>query len=481
MSRVMYNGKRLIPAPQVTVTKTYESTADGTKVGAQWNITLNGLFVAWMGSPNSSGTFWTAGGFPPDENITESHRLAAVIRKGEALRGLFSIDGQTLEFQSDDGSAPMKCNPKVESVQLSEGTWYDRLAYTVTLTAPYLSVNGQDVGEDSFTAYIDSADESWQIETNEEPESYELPRTYRMSHTVSAKGKRVFNPDGTLQAESWEQARAYVIPKLGMDASKKSSSGVLDLLPSYNNYNHVRTESIDKMAGNYSVTETWLLASGSALETYQISFANSLDSSLTKVTIDGTITGLEVRDPTTMALVSRKFDNAKTMFTSISGYAYSRAQQYASNVDSSVSLNIQPLTTQVTQMPAAGNITYNFEFDDRPSNLITGARLETINITDILPTDFVVPIFVLGRAKGPVLQNLNTSKETTRTLNLECVMNKSYGPFTVDNNPRIGSNVQEIIDSVAPTGNQVYKQDRQETWDIKTGRYTHTATWIWEK
>lgn len=477
----MYGGKRLIPAPQVTVTKTYQSANDGTKIGAEWQITLTGLFVAWMGSPNSNGTFWTAGGFPPDENITETHRLAAVIRKGEALRGLFSTDGYSLEFQSDDGSAPMKCNPKVQSVQLSEGTWYDRLAYSVTLTAPFISVNGQNVGEDSFTAYIDSADESWQIETNEEPESFDLPRTYRMSHTVTAKGKRIYNPDGSLMSDAWEQARQYVVPKLGMDNARKTSSGVLDLMPSYNNYNHVRTESIDKLAGGYSVTETWLLASGSALESYQIVATSSLDTALTRVTIDGTITGLEVRNPSTMELISKKFDNAMSHFTSASGYAYSRASQYVASVYPSVSLNIQPITTQVTMMPTAGNISYNFEFDDRPSNLITGARVETVTITDILPTDFAVPIFVLGRAKGPVLQNLKTSKETTRTLNIECVMNKSYGPFTVDNNPRIGSNVQSIIDSIAPSGSQVYRQDRQETWDIKTGRYTHTATWLWEK
>lgn len=477
MSRVMYNGKRLIPAPQVTVVKTYQSNADGTKVGSEWNITINGILVGWMGSPNSHGTFWTLGGFPPDEVIADNSRLATIIRKGEALRTLFSTDGQELEIQSEDGSQPMKCNPKILNVTLNEGTWYDRLGYSITLTCSVLSINGQDVGEDNFEAYIENGEESWGVETNEEPQDFITQRTYKLSHTVTAKGKLVYASDGSLISDAWVQAQNWVLPRLGYDPSRVSGSAVTDA--SSTPYNHIITESIDKKSGQYSVTETWMLANDIALENYTISISNSLETSLTKVTIDGSVTGLEVRDAEN-SLVTKKYDNALAKFNTVISLAYGRAMQYCTAVKPGVNLNSSAVSQQTNVSPVTGTISYNYEFDDRPSNLINGARMESIIVTDNLPTDYCVPIFVIGRAQGPVLQNLNTSKETTRELSIELVMDGTYRPFSVNTNPRITSNVQNVIDSSKPIGNQVYVQDKKETWDIKTGRYTFNTTWIWE-
>jgi hypothetical protein len=479
MSVVIYNGNRIIPAPLVTSTKSYQFAGDNTKIGTEWNITIQGTIIAWMGSPNSQGVWWNSGGttFPPNENIPDASMFASILRKQEYIRELFSVDGKELEFQSNDGSAPMKCNPRIISITFNEGTWYDRLTYSITCISPTLSVLGQDNGEDAAinAQYIESAEESWSLETVEEPESEYLSRIYKISHTVSAKGKLVYNPDGTLLSAPWEQARIWVYPKLGFDATYMHSSGVTDLKPYYNSYNRIMSETIDKKGGGYSVTESWMLTSGVAMETYEVIAAQALDSALTHVSIDGTITGMEVRDPTTGMITTRKIDNALTQWQVASGLMYNRAMQYAMGAN----LNINPVTIQLTESPAIGVIKYNYQFDDRPSNLINKARLETISVTDNLPTDFIVPIFVLGRANGPVLQNLYTSRETTRTLNIECVMDKSYAPFTVNNNPRIGSNVQSVIDQCAPTGAVVGKQDNSETWDIKTGRYTFTRTWIW--
>jgi len=332
MSRVLYDGNRIIPAPLVTVTKNYQSSGAGEKIGTEWSITITGTLVAWMGSPNSTGTFWTSGGFPPDENITENSRLAAVIRKGEALRRLFATDGKEMEWQSEDGSQPMKCNPKVLSVSLAEGTWFDRLNYTIVLTASVLSVNGLDVGEDNYEAYIESADESWQMETNEEPESFNRPRTYKLSHVVTAKGKRVFNSDGSLLSEAYIQAQDWVTPRLGFSSSIVTGSAVIDASSTTGRYNYIRSESIDKQAGSYSVTETWILANSAALETYSISLQNSIDNANTKVTIDGNITGLETRDDN-LTLVVKKFDNAKALFNTIEPLILSRASTYAANIN----------------------------------------------------------------------------------------------------------------------------------------------------
>lgn len=472
MSRVMYNGKRLIPAPFVSVTKDFQTSGDGTKIGTSWNLTITGTLVAFKGSPNSQGVLWTAGGFPPDENIDENSRLGSMIRKQEAIRELFSEDGHQLEFQSEDGTQPMKCNPRIISINFSEGIWFDRLEYTIVCQADVLYVNGLPYGEDDFTGYIESASENWEIQTTEEPEDMDNPRTYRISHTISAKGKRFYDDSGTLVKEAWEQAKDWVLPRLGLDSSLLSSDSVKDLTASYNGYNHVRSENIGELDGEYSVTETWFLSKGPATETFDISTTESVQDGLTKVTIDGTIAGLEVRN-SNMGLISSKYENATDKFNAVFPQMLSRAQLY-----SGITLNTVPLSTTVGRSPAVGTYKYTIEYDNRPSNIIPNSRSEVINIQDSLPTDYPVPIFVLGRTRGPVIQNMGTSRERTRALNIELVMPVPTGSIT----DRINAypDVSTIISAAQPVGDIVLVQERSRGWDISNGRFTYNITWIWE-
>ncbi len=141
-------------------------------------------------------------------------------------------------------------------------------------------------------------------------------------------------------------------------------------------------------------------------------------------------------------------------------------------------MNITPTTSTIGKNPATGVISYNYSYNDRPSTLITGARSETVNVSDSMQTDFAVPIFVLGRTIGPVIQDLNTSRERTRTLTIEAVMPVPTGDITT----RLAAypDVSSIVTSVTPTGSIVKVQDNQQGWDIINGRYTRNVTWIWE-
>lgn len=468
----MYNGARLIPAPFVSVNKDYQSTADGTKIGTSWTLTITGTIVAFKGSPNSQGVLWTSSGFPPDEFIDENSRLGSMIRKQEAIRELFSEDGYQLEFQSEDGTQPMKCNPRIQSITFAEGIWFDRLEYTIVCQADVLYVNGLPYGEDDFTAYIESATENWEIETQEEPEDETLPRTYRLTHTLSAKGKRFFDDTGALVKPAWQQAKDWVTPRLGLDSYFISNSNVKDLTSSYTGYNHVRSENIGELDGEYSVTESWFLAISGATETFEISTTSSVQDGLTKVSIDGTVTGLETRNAN-MGLIKSKYDNATDKFNSVFSQAFSRAQLY-----SGITLNTVALSTTVGRNPAVGTYRYTIEYDDRPSNIIPNSRSEVISIQDSLPTDYPVPIFVLGRTRGPVIQNMGTSRERTRALNIELVMPIPTG--TLESRLAAYPDVSAIVAAAKPTGNIVLIQENSRGWDISNGRFTYNVTWIWE-
>lgn len=106
MATVIFNGQAIIPAPFVSISKQYETADDGTVVGSLYQITLKGDIIAWKGSPNSTGGFWTQTGYPPDEtSMTVTEMFGAITRKNSALRSLFSAQGALLELQPPDGSA----------------------------------------------------------------------------------------------------------------------------------------------------------------------------------------------------------------------------------------------------------------------------------------------------------------------------------------------------------------------------------------
>ena len=496
MSSVSYSSKRLIPAPFVSVTKTYQTTADGEKIGSLFQLTITGTIVAFKGSPNSSQAFHTGTGFPADEVIAANARLAAIIRKQEAIRDLFSEDGKSMEFQSADGSQPMKCNPRVISVDFSTDIWFDRCEYTVTLECDQLSVNGLPQGEDAFSELISSASETWAIETAEDqPEGLASNRTYRLTHSLTATGKRFFDSTNSLVRPAWENARLWVQPRMGFDTVIALSSGVNNLPTYYQGLNHVRSENVGENTGEYSVIETWIMASGTALEDFTVNTRTDLDSGLTNVSIDGNITGLETRN-SSFEITSVKYDNAVTKFTAVNSQALSRAQQY-----SGATLNIVKLGSTIGRNPITGTISYSFEYDTRASNLLGSAKSEAISMSDSFGIDVFAAIGVLGRAVGPVLQDLNTKKETTRSLSIEAVYGADYvggGTATtrlIERHPRNDATrlaeIQTVIDSVNPVlassvnniGNvatTVFISNQTENWDISTGRYSLNLDFVYE-
>lgn len=483
----MYDSKRLIPAPLVSVEKEYQKSADGTIIGKVFRLTVTGTLVAWKGSPTSTGTFHTTSGYPNDENIEANSRLSALLRKQEALRELFSDEGRQFEVQALDATTPMKCNPRVIGITFSEGIWYDRCEYTIVLEADELYPEQ----EDDLSYYISDASESWQIETNEDQaESLSLPRTYRLTHTVSAQGKRFYDDTGTLVKPAWQQARDFVLSRLGFDSSIALSSGVNNLPSFYSGYNHVRSQDLDELGGNFAVTETWILASGTALEDFTVETNLSTQEGLTTVTINGNITGLEQRNAN-LGLTTHKYTNAETKFGEASGLAFTRAQLYSGLS----TLNINPLTTTIGRNPVAGTINYSFQYNDRPLSLISGARSEVISITDGLVGQSFASIFVLGRTRGPVLQDLGTRPSLTRSLRIEAVMDKAnFGSRTesdirnaINRNPRLNAATSgtfaTLLAAANPANNgytTVFQSQPQEVWEPINGRYSYDTTWTFE-
>lgn len=469
-------GQKIIPAPFIDFRKSYNLSADGTQLGATYNITLQGTILPYKGSPTSAGAFWSASGDPSDESLNTDEYLQALIKKKEALRRLFSWEGSGFRVDGFDGYSYMTANPRIKSLTFPAGnptSWASQMKYTVEMEADCIYLYGgnglvEDRGNVSGFK-IETAEESWNIEPVDED-----VETFRLSHQVSAKGKKFYDQNGQLVQLPAFNARDYVVSKLGLNQDRLYCSGVLSLTGA-SGYNYVRSQRQDDLGGTFSVTETWMVFTPTApggwhaYETFDVN-TRSDEAGFTNVTIQGRIQGFSVRNNQTHGVTeSTKYYNASGKYTSVSSSFHSRAQAY-----SQVTLNSNPITSNVGRNPTTGNINYTVEYNNRPTATISGAKSEKISVNYISQNDIFAELAVLGRAAGPVIQSIGTKTSAKKTVSIEAVMGaktQSTTPTKPDTN--------SLASGYVPSATWVYKNQDQESWDEATGRYSKVVSWVY--
>jgi len=482
---------------------------------------------------------------PPPQIVDSDEALESILSKQRAIRSLFARDGQTMlisPVHMDQDS--MRFNPRVISISFQEGNYVDRCEYTIELEADTLRDRAGNVDNEGLTFYwkdgglvstplegstvfdmtdeagyllagqyfIQDFSEEWSLETDEAnaityDEGVLIPRTYSISHSISATGKTHYLPNG-VKLRAWMQAKGFVQSRLmiiedGQIFNYPNSSntslapnlhcttatntrpdgcpfgagmggligqGTLDLIAQYGGFNRVMSETVDEAGGSYSLTETWLLASGQAYETYNISISKSSDSVNTEVSIDGTIKGLSAINPagyggtkTASGVVERGGEddrdrageeiddrpfhyglssygplaspivNATSKYYDISdsgglGYKsqiYKRANNRATSDDTRFRrLNPEPLSRTLGINDTEGTISYNVSYNNRPINILSNTLYETISINDTYPGDVFATIPVIGRKTGPILQYIGGRTEYRRDLSIEVLVDR---------------------------------------------------------
>ena len=515
---------------------------------------------------------------PRHQYIPWNYRLDAIFFKQRVLRSLFALDGQRLEISPVHNDEPaIICYPRLESISFDEGLYFEKCDYTINLVADTLldkNLNVHDDGNplylqhtasgsppvphgkeiislagvgkdrkktgygaetsiiDAKGAFVSSVNESWSIEANEGGEGTladgtPIPRTYRISHTMSATGKPHYYPvDGgtkVAKKEAWESARDYVQKKLLPPDSGVTSypnifgqlgSGSINLIAEYGGYNHVRTEEVGQTDGTYNLTENWVLSTGTAHESYSMSVSSATDTPFVSISIDGNIKGLSSMKasglmyggiggrPQSNPLLSGvpgsgAYSNAITHYHKISNNGsfgigsdiYKRANRQVA-----VQLNSQPKSVSLGLNEFNGEITYNLAFDNRPTNIISGVLSENISINDTYPGDVMAVIPVIGRETGPVLQYIGGRTEYKRDLNLELVMDYTDVPYGPKRNsllllkPSIveptRTQLRELIKELSPEKEPGVRKwfisPPTESWVPKEGRYSFNISWVYE-
>ena len=424
--------------------------------------------------------------------------------------------------------------------------------------------NVRAVGKRNFDVSTDKADGIDQEDR--------LDRGKKFWSKVDQTGKP--SPKG----EAWWQAREFVRKQLkhgfhfqtgrdgnkstdddkdkyGINLPKKIKAGRYeeDADLYYTAFNYVKTESLDESGGSFAVVETWLLApdKSTVTETMDISIVEEQNGDI-NLTLSGNIQGLGTNIPTSgnetsvsgnnlqssgatntyQEDYSVKFTNASNHFDLIEGDLYKTARGFL-DASSKSSKTLQPVPNSRTigKNPTAGIITYNFTFKAGSVPCIPNVLSETMTINDTYPGNLFVAQQVIGRKRGPVLQDIGTQTVWKRSITIGCKVDtitpefcknatgqrtihrtaelctENEGHYWVDNpnltekcvgnfnsakpsmvykktQPDTKSQrkvIRELIDAFKPTGTAVYIDPAPaETWNPRTGDWSYTVSWTYE-
>ncbi len=487
-----YGSYSFTPVPLITLSKEFQKSDDGTLLGTVFVINLTGTLTP----------------LPAGEGGLEALEVLQT-----ALRDALDVDGKHFEVLCDTTTL-ISVYPRLRSISFdqSNNNWVFTTPFTVELE---FDDEPSGLGENSslHPPYIESANEEWTLEFVQEEKKFTLdlsavgdqqggnyygddtnPFQLRLTHNVSAKGKRHYSL-GSLDKPAWEQAKEYVVDKLGYDNAQIGGEGVLNLdISQFGPFNHIRQQEIGELNGEFSVTESWMVLStgagipaGGATEQFNINVRSGIDTGLTTVGIDGTIQGLEVVDYGSASgdfnITTEAFSAAETYWASVQARLLSRAQ-LAGESTAVRDFNPAPLSKSVGRSPSRGIITYTYEYNDRPCAFITGALTEIFNIQDNHPAEVFASLTVLGRSRGPVLQDLSTVTQGTREITIEAVMTPSSGCTSIsqlDSARPSADNIDNILcgfqTQLTGTYDQVFLHANTESWTPSNGRYTRRVGW----
>jgi len=377
-------GRKIVPAPLISIDKKYQSNPDGTKKGTIYSIVLKGTLLPHMGSPSGNyssidNSFWTLGGYPPD---SDGDKFDAILRKQEALRWLFNEDGGSLEWQPAGGEPPVKCHPKILSINFSEAQWVDRCDYIIELEAPWLYLHGTTSVEDSIAFdLLSSSAETWSFEETEGRNNQQ----YKVSHEVNAQGILGYDETGGLyeSKQAWEHAKDFVDTQI--DGTVDSDIMFAALGASDQITGHYSTViRVDKDGGSYGVTEEWVLSDSATYEERQFTVEYDPKQDEYSITYQGTIYGVSTdsRDGNVANM------NVARAAVPLIGTARTTTLSYIGSLlgDKSVPDLPDKRTFSLNQQDGTVNFTYQWNTSDNNTVFISEEAQHSYSIENLLNT-----------------------------------------------------------------------------------------------
>lgn len=474
------------PFPFYSISRDFISSGDDSHLGNKYNISVNGRLIV----PS------TVDATIDGERQNELHKqmiwhLQTLVQQGHNLGKL-----EIIPFGGKDKPL-IFVDARLRTIQLPTQDEESRGIQYANYTFEFEAYSEASNSNTSFSLKVASAEESWELSVNDDVSFYneadETPyKTYTLTHNVSATGIKSINSSATDITLSWKNAAEWVKTRLVDNLASiitsdvsgntdrisayfypkffdSSSSIVSPDLSSYTSYNHLRVPNCNISEGSYSVTETWFLSNMPATIDMEIE-VNEEESGTVTMTLSGTINGLDSSNVNSNSIA--KLTNAETVFANLETKVYDILVAYYPSNTGGFALQNTVRQKTIGRNKGSGIITFSYTYNDMPV-LITGAissslKIKDYNLNKDIQTIAIIP--VIARASGPIIQNMATTPESKRSIEINVVMNRN----TRTAKPDLSSvyNSYRLSDS--------YVTNFDEDWEPYTGNYTLNLEWTKE-
>lgn len=479
------------PMPRYSIsTETLRS--DAVNLGQRFNITVSGTAVI-----SDSASMLVKG-----QRQSKIHELISYVTSNQGNAG-------TLVINPYGGSNPITFNDCVlvsmdapEQDDVSQGV--QSQDYSFTFEAYRITVaTGRDSTDELYgttsTLGIQDYSETWSCSLVEGLVSGSLSfgtdtpnePVYTITQNISATGK----VDETGKA-SYLHAKTFVDSRLTalgdnplatlQDAARTPQDIEVEFSPAdYSAYNHVYNYNKDIQGGTYSVDRTWIASKQEATMTIEIgnnidqsADANTVSVSINVAGLDSSKSGTSASEGTGNTKYSNalSFVNAHVLDTYIILWA-------AAAYMGSGALNTTAVSTSRSDNKSDGTISISKTFNDKEiSTDFPCAIDQTISINDTNRdggNDIVAILAVIAKSDGPVIQDMGTTNEKTRSVTLDLQIKKEGNcrddePTTSDGKTPI----QWITENYKPD-TTAYRTNASSNWSPSTGAYSASVDFVW--
>ena len=279
-----------------------------------------------------------------------------------------------------------------------------------------------------------------------------------------------------------------------------------------------RNIGINFAGGNTSVTDTYIgralagptgftssgITEGLYIDKYDVNLEGSRESAIVTVTVDGEIEGLEAWNEGGEGLNRAKAGFGVSAFsgsgdtgpaTGVSGRTesptsfYNRALAVYNEVPAYSStllpLVVEPISQSVGYNISEATVTYSFTYSNRPTACYEQALSENISLTKSKAVPVTASHVILGRANGPLFQDIGTQTASTTDLTVEAFIVPSNLAAACTGDLTAGSPtefyeqfVTKVQQGISDEYETYYVTSDSETYDPIAGRYTRNVSWV---
>jgi len=498
MATVKYGDYTFTPSPNVTIQRDIFKTANNSRaIGALYRVTLAGTRISGAADIDPSG-FWNY--------LNKDYRL--------------------FEATFADCGTQIMGRPVVESIsRSSDNFWASTNTYDIELVFAGSHISGIDdyIG---FGLNLESLSTTYSHSYVNKPIKFGSEASeaiVQVDRGISVKGISVGSgndltgasvgalfPDANssgLSSTAFDNAVNYVTGVLGAQGTgfqiPSMTNIILSVPASAETFLVDRAVDGSPEEGTLNVNDTYYLfpvgntanrpAGHAASDSFTLSSEFNSDNGVATVSLQGDIKGY----PSYSNVGVLKPETDKTAFESASGYFEAAIDQgifgtraqtlfagtLGSNISGRADSNLNtgnPRSISYSYNIEEGSVNYSLSYDNSPAHCVNGVLSETISTSKQAGVPVVAQHTVLGRAAGPIMQDIGTKTANTWDLNIEAVVVPPSG-CTAASAFTYSPNYSTIVGGVetALSSFTYFKTADSESFDVKTGRYTRAVSWIY--